>query len=399
VLILTRILAARRGHPQEEGDKTMHVFFPKWARVGVACIALWAGPGAAQTRHNPSLEALGSQIFLDRSLSADGSVSCASCHRPDHSFADDLPVRAGAGGVVGHRNAPSLLNAPLQDVFFWDGRVIRFDAAVMEPFFQHAEMGLASEADLARKIRNSGTLKAYEAAYGTDTPVTKARLARALAAYLKDKLASPRHDVAVNVGTAAAARGASVFQNKAGCGSCHSGVTFTDNQFHPAGIGMNDISANLPALLTKTSAISALPRDIGNAVGGDPGLSRLGRFMVSRRASELGMFRTPSLIHVGETAPYMHDGSVPTLEEAVDREIYWRSLATGEPLALTKDERTDLVAFLRSLASVNQSTRGFTQSNVPPAASTAARAAVTSVPPSATKRTVIPLKPSLGSSL
>lgn len=379
----------------------MHVFFPKLIRVGFACIAFWALPqaGAAQGASRSSLEALGARIFSDRTLSADGSVSCASCHRPDHAFADDIPARPGAGGLVGHRNAPSLLNVVAQHVFFWDGRADDLTDAVTAPFFQHAEMGLKNTADLARKVTNSTTRAIYADAYGADTPINRAYIGRALVAYLRQMSAAQRSARFPDVDMAAAARGATVFHQKAGCDTCHGGLAFTDDRFHPAGIGMDDISRDLPALMTKASSVPRQATDIGNAIGADIGLSRLGRYMVSRRASELGMFRTPSLLHVVDTAPYMHDGSIATLDDAVSREIYWRSLATGHPLALTGDERRDLVAFLRSLSGAYQPARVLTQSKVPPAASTAARAAVTSVAASATKRTVMPLKASLGSSL
>jgi len=284
-------------------------------------------------------------------------------------------------------------------VFFLDGRADDLSDAVTAPFFQHAEMGLKNAAELTRKVTNSPTRAIYASAYGPDAPINRAYIGRALAAYLRQMSAAKRSVRTSEVDMASAARGEGVFHQKAGCDTCHAGLAFTDDKFHPAGIGMDDISRDLPALMAKASSVPRQATDIGNAIGADAGLSRLGRYMVSRRASELGMFRTPSLLHVGDTAPYMHDGSIATLDDAVNREIYWRSLATGRPLALTSDERRDLVSFLRSLSRAAQPARGLTQSNVPPADSTAARAAVTSVDASATKRTVMPLKTSLGSSL
>jgi cytochrome c peroxidase len=140
---------------------------------------------------------------------------------------------------------------------------------------------------------------------------------------------------------------------QAGCGGCHvvsqTGIPTTDGQYHHSGIGDATQSSQLPQLvqdvLSENLDASALgPRVLTNAQWSD-----LGRFVVSHRPADIGAFRTPSLRNVAVTAPYMHDGSIVTLEAAVDHEIYYRGFSSGHPINLTQAERNAIVAFLESL--------------------------------------------------
>jgi cytochrome c peroxidase len=146
-------------------------------------------------------------------------------------------------------------------------------------------------------------------------------------------------------------QGLSLFRGKARCAHCHltegADAPLTDGQFHHLGISDEGIAGRTDALLAKLAKLS-MP--LGDAVLSEADLAGLGRFAVSRLPKDMAAFRTPSLRNVALTAPYMHDGSVPTLEAAVDQEIYYGSLNQGRPISLTAEERRQLIAFLKALA-------------------------------------------------
>lgn len=102
--------------------------------------------------------------------------------------------------------------------------------------------------------------------------------------------------------------------------------------------------------MARLMSASRDPRSVGSLVANDVQAASLGRFAVTRIGNDVGRFRTPSLRYVADTAPYMHDGSIPTIEAAVDQEVYWRGLASGTPIALTVSERDAIVAFLKTLS-------------------------------------------------
>ena len=148
-----------------------------------------------------------------------------------------------------------------------------------------------------------------------------------------------------------ARRGFELFRGRAQCVSCHTigeqGASFTDNRFHSLGVGLARISQNLAELTTR---VAGIPKDqLDKLVLTDPDVAALGRFVVTHDPHDIGRFRTPSLRNAALTAPYMHDGSVLTLEEAVDQEVYYRGLEVGRPLILNPAEKADLVTFLRAL--------------------------------------------------
>lgn len=126
---------------------------------------------------------------------------------------------------------------------------------------------------------------------------------------------------------------------------------FTDQQFHTLGVGFRYLADRLAPEAIRFAKLTATERQ--TLVQSDPALAELGRFSVTLNPADLGRFRTPSLRNVAETAPYMHDGSVATLEEAVDLEVYYRGIQASRPLVLTPTEKTDLVAFLKTLTSAH----------------------------------------------
>jgi cytochrome c peroxidase len=302
--------------------------------------------------------ALGERLFFDQRLSADGTVSCATCHRPELAFTHGEPVATGAGGRRGTRNAPSLIGAGAQRSFFWDGRRQTLEAQVIEPFVNPAEHGLKDQAELLARIRADGAYAAeFQKIFGAGgQSVSVANLAHALAQYVRTLApsASPFDRFQRGAPSAlsnGAQRGLALFRGQAGCASCHrlddTPALLADHDFHGAGVGLEVYRARLPEIIKRIGAMS--PTQLGELVTRDPAIAELGRFVATRNAADIGKFKTPSLRNVALTAPYMHNGSVPTLEAAVDHELYYRSLVEGRALFLSPEEKSDLIEFLGTL--------------------------------------------------
>lgn len=292
----------------------------------------YLGPALVQLQ--PERVRLGRWLFYDTRLSADGTVSCATCHRPEHAFSEPTAVSSGVGNQRGRRKAPSFLNqaATLYPHFFWDGRAKSLEEQALGPIENPIEMGNTHDAMLAALSKIRGYQRYFNDAFGT-TVITKELVASAIADYERTRMSGnapydrwriTHDDTAVS---ADAKRGRDLFFGKAGCVQCHVGSNFTDSRFHNIGIGW------------------------------DPEMGRFldeGRFTVTHDPADRGAFKTPSLREVTRRAPYMHDGSVATLREVV--KIYSRGGLVNptldprvEPLALTDTEVDDLLAFLTSL--------------------------------------------------
>jgi cytochrome c peroxidase len=156
-------------------------------------------------------------------------------------------------------------------------------------------------------------------------------------------------------------QGRRLFVGMAGCSECHSidakHDRFSDGQYHHAGVEQTSVNARLSALTHAVVDQSLDAARLGPKVLTDPDWSALGRFTVTHNPADIGAFRTPSLRNVAITAPYMHDGSIPTLSEAVDHEIYYRGFSQGHPINLSATERQELVEFLKTLTDAQFSTR------------------------------------------
>ena len=145
----------------------------------IAAIAGCGKVGDVYRTREASLVALGRMLFFDAALSADGTVSCASCHRPDRAYSDGLARAAGTGGRQGARNAPSLLDVALQRTLFWDGRRTRLEDQALDPLLNEVEHGLVDEAQLLARLRASPrTLAAFAAAFGPVAPPGRIRTQR-----------------------------------------------------------------------------------------------------------------------------------------------------------------------------------------------------------------------------
>ena len=307
-----------------------------------------------------ALVTLGKRLFFDSRLSADGGIRCASCHQPDKAFSDGQRVSQGTGGRTGTRNAPSLLNAAFASSLFWDGRRDTLEKQALDPFVNPNEHGLASLDALVAKVRADKTYRdAFASVFGRAKPaITALRIGRAIGAYVRSLLAGDSpfdhhlYGGDKNALPPAAVRGLELFRGRAGCAECHVIGThhalFSDGKFHSLGVGMEKIRGRLAELATRAANHRG---PIDHAILQDVELAELGRFLVTRDPRDIGKFKTPSLRNVALTAPYMHNGEVATLEDAVEREVYYRGLTANRPLILTQNEKEDLVEFLRSLTS------------------------------------------------
>ncbi|MBJ7312916.1 cytochrome-c peroxidase [Rugamonas sp. CCM 8940] len=324
---------------------------------------------------SPAMASLGRTLFFDKRLSADGKISCASCHQPERAFIDGKALAQGIGGRLGTRNTPTLLNAAFNTSQFWDGRRVTLEEQALDPFVQPREHGLSNHGALLDRLRrDSAYVKAFRAAFpgnaesnAETNAASKAgairiqHVGQALASFERTLSAagSPfdrfRYQGEESALAPAAKRGLLLFQGRAQCASCHvigpEHAIFTDNQFHGLSVGLSRIAQRLPALTTGLVQMRKQGKALDQAVLSDEDVAELGRFAVTLQPADIGKFRTPSLRNVALTAPYMHDGSIATLEEAVELEIYYRSAESGHPLILTPLEKADLLEFLRALDS------------------------------------------------
>ena len=273
--------------------------------------------------------ALGRELFFDKRLSSDRTVSCATCHDPELAFTDSEPVAVGVDGKKGPRRTPRLVNRAYGKSFFWDGRAATLEEQVLKPIANPIEMNLPVEDAVALLRADENYAAEFEKAFQGEP--TAERLAYALAGYVRTILSgdSPYDRYLAGDEEALAAaqkRGLALFRGKAACAVCHVGPNLTDERFHNTGVGWKD----------------GEHADEGRAqVTGDP--------------ADLGAFKTPPLREVAVTGPYMHDGSLETLEDVI--EFYDEGGERNpnldmdmEPLNLTEAERADLTRFLEALS-------------------------------------------------
>jgi cytochrome c peroxidase len=256
-------------------------------------------------------------------------MSCATCHDPRFAFADGKALPAGFGGKTLRRHSQTVLNAALTVPQFWDGRAAGLEEQATMPIMSTDEMNMASEMMVVGRLEDDDSYShAFRVVYGA--PPNLKLIADALVAF-EQTLVTPdapfdryvRGDRGAL--TAQQKRGLALFVGKAACTQCHAGPGFTDGRFHNLGL---PVAPGHPA---------------------DDG-----RFEVTKDPKDRGAFKTPTLRNVDRTAPYLHDGSMATLEEIVDLYNRGGGPGTGKSallfeLGLTLSEKKDLVAFLHSL--------------------------------------------------
>jgi cytochrome c peroxidase len=292
--------------------------------------------------HPPSHEevVLGQLLFADPSLSRDGTVSCATCHDPRYAFTDRKALSPGVGGVT-RRNTPTVLNAAFFDHLAWDGEHDSLETQSLAAISNPIEMGLELTLVPGRVQGKHGN--ELRRLYGEVTP---SAVAKALAAFQRTLLvANSPFDRYLFAGEAdainpAARRGFKIFLRHGRCIQCH---TMRCDECHPFG--------GSTAFLTNDRF-----HNLGIGFDRNGGIPDQGRAEVTQREQDRGSFKTPSLRNVALTAPYMHDGSLATLEEVIDH--YDKGGIPNpyldpeiHPLHLSAREKEDLVEFLKSLTS------------------------------------------------
>lgn len=287
-----------------------------------------AVPEPADNPTTPAKVALGRQLFFDERLSADESRSCYSCHVCEDGLTDGRATAVGALGRELTRSSPTLWNIAYHTEFYWDGRSDSLESQAMAAW-TGGNMGANAE-EIVQKLNGlEGYRSQFQDVFGEDA--TPDNVVKAISAFERAHLFCGdtaydrwRRGVETSV-SEAAMRGAELFTGKAGCANCHSGVLFTDLQYHNVGIGMN----------------SEEP---------DPG-----RVKVTGDEKDTGAFKTPTLRDITKSAPYFHDGSVATLEEAVDQMLAggidnpYLDRENLKKVDLTAEERSDLLEFLKTL--------------------------------------------------
>jgi cytochrome c peroxidase len=285
-------------------------------------------PHPSHNASTPDRELLGRTLFFDPRLSGSGWISCASCHNPGFSWTDGLPRAIGHGMEPLGRRTPTILNLAWAPALFWDGRAESLEEQALGPIQAAGEMNMTLEEMVRTLQRIDGYKPLFARAYPGEA-ISNDTVAKAIAAFERGVVSGQAafdrwiagDEKAISV---SAQRGFTLFNEKARCSTCHSGWRFTDDSFHDIGV-----------------------------VGDDIGRAKVTPVIdVAHHA-----FKTPTLRNVTERAPYMHDGSVATLEAVV--ELYDRgglvrrpSLSPEiTPLGLTASEKSDLVAFMLTLTS------------------------------------------------
>lgn len=276
---------------------------------------------------------LGRRLFHDVNLSADGSVSCASCHLQSQGFSDPNPVSLGIDGAEGTRNAMAIVNLAFDDRFFWDGRRNSLEAQAHDPVVDPSEMGSRWEEVEERLMADEVYPQLFFEAFG-DTRIDSVQATQAIAAFERAMVSfNAPYDAFFYEGEMAvldssAQRGFELFFGEAECVHCHAGPLLTDQTFKSNGL--------------------------------DGTVTDLGLGAVTGADSDLGKFKVPTLRNIAATAPYMHDGRFATLMEVVEHyNSGVDSLAPNldpdmhayeEGLNLTHQQKLDLVAFMESFS-------------------------------------------------
>ncbi len=288
-------------------------------------------PYPTDNLYNKDRENLGKMLFFDPRISSSKITSCATCHNPSFSWGDGLPKGVGVNHQVLGRRTPTLLNLAWADRFFWDGRAHSLEEQSLGPIQAEKEMNLTLVKMVAVLKAIDGYKPLFQKAFPKEAdPINDINVGKAIAAYERTIVSGiapfdrwiAGDEKAVSE---SAKNGFKIYNTKARCQSCHSGWSFTDHSFH----------------------------DIGHS-GKDEG-----RFKILKLPSMAFAFKTPTLRNVANRAPFMHDGSLPSLEAVVDfynrgGDIKRSSVDSNiEVLNLTEQEKKDLVTFMKTLSSID----------------------------------------------
>ncbi len=285
-------------------------------------------PWPEDNPYSPARAELGKILFFDGRLSANGIVSCAFCHDPDHAFAGGTPLSRGVNGMAETRHTPTLINRAWGKSQFWDGRAATLEAQIIVPLTNPNEMGMTPEQVVEKISGIRGYAPLFAAAFG-DSSVTFDRITKAIATFERTIVSGNSAYDRYRTGDKSALTkqqkdGLDFFNKKGECAECHSGPNFTNEKFANLGIG----------------SAQADP---------DPG-----REAITKKRGDLGRFKVPTLRDLARRAPYMHDGSEKTLSDVLD--VYAKGGLPNPhldtrltPFYLDQETRQDVLAFLDAL--------------------------------------------------
>jgi cytochrome c peroxidase len=311
---------ARSFEPKKQADASLEDIKAQYRRPRTI-------PFPADNPYTPEKAMLGKRLYFDTRLSAANLLSCATCHSPGYGWGDGQPTGVGHGMNKLGRRSPTIVNAAFGQIFMWDGRAESLEEQALGPIQADVEMNLPLDQLMARlkSIAEYGPL--FQAAF-PNQPISPGILARAIATYERTVVSGRApFDAWIEGDEKAigddAKRGFALFNGKANCATCHAGWNFTDDSFHDIGLPDADIGRGkiLPAVIKMQHA-----------------------------------FKTPGLREVTRRGPFMHDGSIASLDAVMDH--YNKAGVSRpsrsdmmKPLGLSKQEQADLVAFMKTLTS------------------------------------------------
>jgi len=345
--IVVAAMASGQDAPDPAALRAAYAGVPAtWPRPALHPGAAFAEFAALPLRPEPDVReratiALGARLFDDPILSRSGQIACASCHARELGFADGLRTSFGHDRTRGRRNSQGLLTVGWMSPLFWDGRATTLEEQALHPITDRIEMA-ADMGEVEQRVNGDRAYREGFAALNGNRRIVRADIAVALAAFQRSlRPPTTRYTRFVRGETRALTdeqlRGLDLFRGKAGCANCHNGALLSDQRFHNLGLSF-----------------------YGRA------REDLGRWEVTGDPADVGTFRTPSLLGIGRTAPYMHNGLLRTLDNVVafyngggGRDRRAASLKGDappprpdpllKPLNLSAEERAALVAFLETL--------------------------------------------------
>ena len=305
-------------------------------------------PVPGRESDSPALVELGKQLFFDRRLSGDGTMSCGTCHDPDMGFSDGLDISLNYPTTRNWRNSPTLINTALQKSLFHDGRAATLEEQALFPMMSAFEMNQNLDY-LEEEIR---AVSEYEAAFADafgDPDVTRERIAKAIAAFERTLISRDAPLDRFLAGderalSPEAQQGYQLFVGKGNCSQCHFGPNLMDDRFHALMVPENPEHLTDPRITATRRFVAKLYGfEDFRTLDEDPG-----RYLITKDEKDWKAFKTPTLRDVAKTAPYMHNGVFATLDQVID----FFAAGGGEnnrvlqPVPLDAQERQQLRSFL-----------------------------------------------------
>ena len=318
--------------------------FPAFAGTLVPITSV---PVPEQNPQTPEKIELGKKLFFDRRLSGDGTMSCATCHDPDHAFTDGLDISLSYPTTRNWRNSPTLVNVAFQKFLFHDGRALTLEDQALFPMMSSFEMNrnLDFVEEVIRTVPEY--VEAFQKVFNGEP--NRERMAMAISAFERTLLSRntplERHLKGDKKALSDEARkGLAIFTQKGKCVDCHFGVSLSDDKFYALNVPENPEHQTDPRIAaTRRFVAKVYHFEEYRTLTEDPG-----RYLITKDKKDWKAFRTPTLLEIAKTGPYMHNGIFATLDEVID--FFDRGGGRGntilKPLKLTDKEKRYLKTFL-----------------------------------------------------